>query len=308
MCVCVRVACMNVKNVTISPIFYQTPDVRRDFVSVQCDGGLREGGGDQLLGAYEYCWKKYRGHMAIGAFDSGKMVGFSAGYQHDDKKSFYISDLYALSSVRKSGVASALLGGLESAASVYYPAVCLDIVDSDFDLAGMYNRRGYEFVDGNLRRMSKGLSGNLEGVVPIFKTTKTIYQACVGIVKEVFPYFTDKNACDFCSVLISGVNEYRWPVFVYVKDGNIVGFLQANRKMNDGMYLSKLCVLPRFQKRYGIGSALITVFLDHCSAVGVKNVELSTLPLRPELVDFCRKFGFYKTDRQGQMFFMEKTL
>lgn len=199
-------------EITIVPVFDQSKgDVWSEFTRIEmlCDKitcGYKVGAKDKkrIYDQHVFEWKYEPYNFAFAAYDGDKMVGFASGYR-ETRQDMYLHNLYVEPEYNGLGIGKNLLAQSERAAALVTDNMTL------MSLSGalkFYEHCGYGIHDR--RNCEKGLSKEIIGVVPVFKSTG---------------WLRVKNKTDFDKSFFA---RYKYaPVFAYVSLGREMDAIAA---------------------------------------------------------------------------------
>ena len=277
----------------IFPIFNQDDDISRRFASLEKNIAEANYNFYAPFESYVNFYKNFDNlsdsRFAFGAFHGDEMLGFIKGYKNRGPYGrARISRLCVLSEFQKNGIGGKLLAAAEKSLSVDTKIVDLVPAKSakEFSPKLFYEKNGYCNYNGGTG-MYKILeeASKQPGVAPIF-------QVSVAIKRQ----FIDSHAEE----LAEHVNKRHDPMFAYIKDGAVVGYLSASFQEDNTMEIVRLQVHEDFQF-IGIGRSLFQTAQQYAIHKGSHRIELMHTE---ESKRFYQKMGMWK---QGN-FTMDKVI
>ncbi|MBO5704797.1 MAG: GNAT family N-acetyltransferase [Alphaproteobacteria bacterium] len=183
------------KDVTIFPIFKQNAPVWNDFLNIishTMQSTYDREDSKRVHARFIHDWEQPAHKFAFGAYDNGKMVGFTSGIIRNQVAT--INCLYVLPKYQKQHIGNRLLRATESAVSINARQISLTALA---DACEFYKRNKYispthtnEFV----KTIKK--SGTCS-VSPVFFCTKQLMKKCQEIAQingvDLQPYDIKKN-------------------------------------------------------------------------------------------------------------------
>ncbi|MBO7452854.1 MAG: GNAT family N-acetyltransferase [Clostridiales bacterium] len=137
---------------------------------------------------------------------------------------------------------------------------------------------------------------------------------CVKVIRSAFKTvaddlgFTEENAPRFTAFATDDrrlyyqfVEEHR-PMYVFEKDGKIIGYYSLAILNDDEIELNNLAVLPD-QRHNGIGKKLLEDCFSRAQKRGAKKVKIGIVEENKILRKWYESFGFVHTDSVKYDFF-----
>ena len=208
----------NKPNIRITPIFDQSVGtVWSDFTRIElsCDReygfSVNDISKKRILLGHEVDWKCEKNNFAFAAYDGIKIVGFSTGYQMNEKD-MYLRNLYVNPKYKGLGIGKALLE--QSERSAILKAKKMTVI-SLFGALGFYEKYGYSIRDKS--NCEKKLPEEIIGVVPVFKSIDGLRNVNINL---------DIDIKDF--------EQYKtMPMFAYVSLKREIDGLAVNTKTGE---------------------------------------------------------------------------
>ena len=125
---------------------------------------------------------------------------------------------------------------------------------------------------------------------------------CVDVIKECFSTvahefgFTIENAPHFTAFatteqrLFWQLNHENRPMYVFVVDGNVVGYYSLLLQENKECELNNLCVLPQFRHQ-GIGEKLLFHSFNTAKSLGCSKMNIGIVEENQILKKWYESFG-----------------
>ncbi len=137
---------------------------------------------------------------------------------------------------------------------------------------------------------------------------------CVNVIKDSFLSvaqqfgFTVENAPRFTAFATTEqrlswqLNNEKRPMFVFVLNGNIVGYYSLLLQENNECELNNLCVLPEFRHE-GIGGKLLLHSFETAKGLGCSKMNIGIVEENKVLRKWYETFGFVHIRTQKFDFF-----
>ena len=138
--------------------------------------------------------------------------------------------------------------------------------------------------------------------------------ACVEVIRKSFKTvadtfgFTEENAPRFTAFATTERRLYwqmekeKRPMYVYLKEGKIIGYYSLALLENNECELNNLCVLPEYRHQK-IGEQLLKSCLEEAKTLGCDKLKLGIVEENRKLRTWYEKYGFVHTGTEKYDFF-----